>query len=211
MSIQRLLPEIALLILLQGLFLTSHAQPKKDSVSGKPAISISDFENFSSYDTVINAVDFKLDSIKSAADSYSMIYNQAKLKYDMESLDHRHRVFEWQLSSSKYIFIVVNIIVLVGLMLSVWQFYLPIYKMNKMIKPNGIAKEVTQTVIADDQNNETQVSTIKLGKDGVEITSPVIGLLILVISIAFFFMYIHYVYPVSEITPPQTGITASPK
>lgn len=122
-------------------------------------------------------------------------YKNAYWQYEIQALDHRRQVFEWQLISSKYIFLIVIAVVIMGLLLSFWQFYLPIYRYNKFIKTHKEleAKQMTE------ENKEAALSTLKLGKDGIEITSSVIGLLILFISIAFFFLYLNYVYPISEI------------
>lgn len=40
-------------------------------------------------------------------------------------------------------------------------------------------------------------NTIELSKDGIKISTAVIGLIILTLSIAFFFLYLKYVYPIS--------------
>ena len=53
---------------------------------------------------------------------------------------------------------------------------------------------------------ETQTS-IKLGKEGLEISSPVIGLLILFISMGFFYMYLANVYPITEVVGPSSSET----
>lgn len=208
MSIQKFRSLFYLLFFCIGLYCNASAQTgTKDSAAKKTLISLPDFENFNEAQKNAGIMMKKFDSLRMASsdpdtDSLSFVFLTTEVNYEIQSLDHRHRVFEWQLASSKYIFIVVNVIVSVGLLLSVWQFYLPIYKMNKMMKRNEVTKAESQTIIEDEEKKETHVSTIKLGKDGVEITSPVIGLLILVISIAFYFLYINFVYPVSEIAHP---------
>jgi hypothetical protein len=42
---------------------------------------------------------------------------------------------------------------------------------------------------------------IKLSPSGVEVSSPVIGLLILIVSLGFFYLYLSQVYPITEIKP----------
>ena len=41
---------------------------------------------------------------------------------------------------------------------------------------------------------------MKVSRDGVEVSSPVIGLMILVVSLAFFYLYLTQVYPITEIS-----------
>jgi hypothetical protein len=41
-------------------------------------------------------------------------------------------------------------------------------------------------------------STVKIGPAGIEITSQVIGLLILALSVGFFYLYARYIYPITE-------------
>ncbi len=38
---------------------------------------------------------------------------------------------------------------------------------------------------------------IKFGKDGIELSSPVLGLAILFLSLAFLFLYLKFVYPIT--------------
>ena len=45
----------------------------------------------------------------------------------------------------------------------------------------------------------TAVSTIKVGKDGFEVSSPVLGVIILALSLGFFYLYPVYAYPIHEI------------
>jgi hypothetical protein len=42
---------------------------------------------------------------------------------------------------------------------------------------------------------------IKLSAAGLEMSSPVIGLLILAISLGFFYLYLSQVYPITEVKP----------
>jgi hypothetical protein len=40
---------------------------------------------------------------------------------------------------------------------------------------------------------------LDLSTAGLKVSSPVLGVIILVISLAFFYLYLVYVYPISEI------------
>ncbi len=103
----------------------------------------------------------------------------AQTDYDIWSLQHRRATFEWQYTSTIIIFWAVIVLIAAGLMLSFMQF-------------RAAAKHPSPT-------------SIKIGKDGFEISSAVIGLLILFFSLGFFYLYLATVYPITEI-----GAVAAP-
>jgi hypothetical protein len=93
---------------------------------------------------------------------------------------HRQRVFQWQLASSKIIFVVVVLLVFSGIVFAAIQFYAGLKKVT------GDKEQVT-------------VTTFEAGSTGLKVSSPVLGLIILVISLAFFYLYLVYIYPIEEI------------
>jgi len=107
-------------------------------------------------------------------------YNRSMQKfYDYRSsgYEHRKRVFEWQLFSSKIIFYVVVFLLIVGLFFSGVQFYAA-YKNNF--------------------KNE-KVTELSASATGVKISSSILGVIVLIISLLFFYLYLVYVYPITEI------------
>ena len=91
---------------------------------------------------------------------------------------HTQKVFEWQLTSSHIIFWVVIVLVLFGIVLSWLQF-------------TKSGKQLT------DAKGDPVSSVLKFSfKEGIQITSPVLGVLILVISLAFFYLYLVEVYQI---------------
>jgi hypothetical protein len=104
-----------------------------------------------------------------ASDDRSAI---AQTDYYVWSLGYTRSTFEWQYASTIVIFIVVMLLICCGLYFSYLQF-------------KTAARAPTTT-------------SIKLGKDGLEINSEVIGLLILFLSVGFFYLYLANVYPISE-------------
>ena len=108
---------------------------------------------------------------------------QAALKayydYRTEGFDHRQRVFEWQLLSSRIIFVVVIALVGAGIYFSWLQFRADLKK--------------------TDQEGDPTVSTLEASTSGIKVSSPVLGVVILVISLLFFYLYLQYVYPIEEI------------
>lgn len=103
--------------------------------------------------------------------------NTNYFEYVNFSLEHRKRVLTWQYFSTIIIFCVVVLIVVTGLFLSYFHF--------------------KRSLITQD-NSETE---LELSKSGFKIRSSVIGILILTISIAFFYLYLTHVYEIKEIKP----------
>jgi hypothetical protein len=99
--------------------------------------------------------------------------------YRSSGLQHRMRTFEWQLFSSKVIFIVVLGLVACGIVFAAVQFRA------------GLRRKK-----GDDRDKATELD---ISTQGLKVSSPVLGVIILVISLAFFYLYLVYVYPISEI------------
>ena len=123
-------------------------------------------------------------------------FNKKYMKYNEFVLDHRIRVFNWQYSSSIYIFWIVMTIVASGLTLSAIQFFVGIQNGRRAARLANKSKKrpAGETEQLAEPNNDTE---IKLSLTELSIKSSVIGLIILVISIAFFYLYLQVVYPIS--------------
>lgn len=100
-------------------------------------------------------------------------YAKARAEYDRFALQHAQRTYEWQYRSG----IVIFVLVIASVALGLWMSFLHFYQGRK----GG--------------------GTMKVSKDGVEVSSPVIGLLILVVSLGFFYLYLSQVYPITEVRP----------
>lgn len=104
---------------------------------------------------------------------------QAYFDYRADGFEHRRRVFEWQLWSSKVIFGLVVSLVSVGIFFSWLQFRQGLRPGPERVAPGETTFEATA--------------------QGLKVTSPVLGVVILTISLAFFYLYLVYVYPIEEI------------
>ena len=102
---------------------------------------------------------------------------KAYYQYRITGYEHRQHVFEWQLLSSRIIFVVVIFLVLVGVYFSWLQF-------QSSLKTVG---------------GEIKETTFEASTSGLKISSPILGVIILAISLAFFYLYLVYIYPISEI------------
>ena len=116
----------------------------------------------------------------SEADSTRLVAMREYYEYVIADYHHTHKVFEWQLFSSYIIFTIVILLVVFGMLLSWLQF-------RKTPSPRSSSGE-----------GNLPVSDITLSlKDGIHVSSPVLGILILVISLAFFYLYLVEVYPIN--------------
>ncbi len=68
-------------------------------------------------------------------------------------------------------------------------------KVAKQARKGAGAAEETQNVAA----KEVGATRLKASAKGIEIDSPILGVVILVISLLFFYLYLVYVYPIEEI------------
>ncbi len=103
---------------------------------------------------------------------------KAYYDYRVHGFEHRKGVFAWQLLSAKIIFVLVVALVLLGVYFSWMQFH-------AALRGNG-------------KDGETD-TTVELGASGLKVSSPVLGVIILTLSLAFFYLYLVNVYPIEEI------------
>jgi hypothetical protein len=138
------------------------------------------FDNKQSLNTPIQmSANYLDDAAKEALQASLVAYYENRTT----GFHHRERVFEWQLLSSKIIFVVVVLLVLAGLYFSWLQFRADISKKNEN----------------DSGDTQQSVSTLEASAQGIKVSSPVLGVVILVISLLFFYLYLQYVYPIKEI------------
>ncbi len=100
-------------------------------------------------------------------------------QYRIDGYRHRQEVFRWQLLSSRIIFVMVIFLVLVGLYFSWLQF--------------------RSALNAEPTSASSQETTFEASASGLKVSSPVLGVIILAISLAFFYLYLVHVYPIEEI------------
>jgi hypothetical protein len=118
---------------------------------------------------------------------------KAEYQYDISNYAHRRSVFDWQLFSSKVIFWMVNMVVIVGILFAAVQFYVS-------MKPNSLNGN------ADRAQMEFEASTT-----GFKIKSSILGVIILAMSITFYYLFLAYAYDVKELgTQPGKSIPVVP-
>lgn len=112
-------------------------------------------------------------------------YNVALRKYfdyRISGYEHRLKLFEWQYLSSKIIFFSVLFVVLAGIYFAAVQFHI------------GLKRSREEETGEPDESSEIEFSL-----KGFKVRSQVLGVLILVISLAFFYLYLIHVYPIKNV------------
>ena len=111
--------------------------------------------------------------------------------------------WDWHLFSTKLLLFVVMSIVAFGLAITYLQFTRDGRKARRKKPQSAPAANGTTTtasaVVPDTLADQGKPSTFKLGPEGLEVTSQVIGLLVLGFSLAFFYLYVKIVYPMQEV------------
>ena len=115
-------------------------------------------------------------ALKLCKSAYSMKVRQYRSDFFNWSTDHRASVFMWQRYTTVVSYILIVSIIVVGIYLAVLEF-------NK---------------------GRSGVTKLKFGADGVEISSEIIGLIVLTLSLAFTYFYIDRIYPVNDTAKPAT-------
>ncbi len=108
-------------------------------------------------------------------------YADLQLAYEEKRLAQRAATFAWQQRSTELIFCLVVLIVLSGLGLSFWHVY----------------------------RKESAPTRLTIGGKGVEVSSRLVGVLVFVLSLVFFYLYVKTVYPIAEVAPAAPTAAAT--
>lgn len=133
---------------------------------------------------------------------------QAKYKYQAFSYQHAQRTFDFQYWSGKVIFWVVLLIVFAGIAFSAVQFYVGLrHPLDKRAAKGSGGKDGEKK---DDEKDDKDapapaaedpcVSEFEASLQGIKLKSSVLGLLILAMSMVFFYLYLKFVYQITNIS-----------
>ncbi|MET0984385.1 MAG: hypothetical protein ABW034_03155 [Steroidobacteraceae bacterium] len=112
-------------------------------------------------------------------------------EYRTSGYQYRARVFEWQLFSSRIIFCTVVLLVCAGIYFAAVQFHVALAVARRT---NSIATES-----AAPSEGSPLVTHLEISAKGVVVNSSILGVIILVLSLAFFYLYLVYVYPIQDV------------
>jgi uncharacterized membrane protein len=151
-------------------------------------------------------------SIEPAVKEKLKAAQMAYYDYRADGLRHRGRVFMWQFISSIVIFVVVLMLVGVGIYFSWVQFTASQPKDARTKKRrhsrtlrdktpmNDAEKQATNPIAASAVSETSQTMTeIQASLQGIKVSSPVLGVIILIISFLFFYLYLVHVYPINDV------------
>ncbi len=138
--------------------------------------------------------------------------DQAKTDYAIWSLKHAEAAYEWQHISTIIIFFVVVFLVLAGVVFSWMQFKIARHHPMQSIATSVISAKANESS-SEDGNPSIETATAEkesvtefsASPQGIKIASSAIGVVILVISMCFFYLYLAYVYPISVITADRAS------
>ena len=119
---------------------------------------------------------------------------KAYYDYRTQGFEHRRAVFEWQLASSKIIFAIVVFLVGIGVYFSWIQF-----AASMRPGPGPATGSRGASPGQPEPPAGGAVTTLEASTSGIKVSSPVLGVILLVISLAFFYLYLVFVYPIEEI------------
>lgn len=117
---------------------------------------------------------------------------RAYYDYRVWAFQHRTKLYDWQLASSRMTFVIVILLVLIGVFFSWLQFRLSLRPRPPVVHSLAPGAPPVETAAA-----AVVVTEISAGREGVKVSSPVLGVIILVISLLFFYLYLAYVYPLN--------------
>jgi hypothetical protein len=129
-----------------------------------------------------------------------LVSMQRFYEYRTNGYAFRSRVFEWQLFSSRVIFVIVVLLVLAGIYFAAIQFHvaLSIAKRNTLAAARQAAEAASGPKAPPTDAPLSLAAELEISAKGVVVKSSVLGVLILTLSLAFFYLYLVYVYPIND-------------
>jgi hypothetical protein len=126
-------------------------------------------------------------------------------EYRGNGFDFRSRVFEWQLLSSRFIFVIVVLLVLAGIYFSAVQFHVALITARRAAEqPAGSpgasppAAEAVVRAAPPDTKVPSLATQLEISAKGIIVNSSVLGVIVLALSLGFFYLYLVYVYPIRD-------------
>jgi hypothetical protein len=181
------------------------AQPAVDAPESARENRVEDIPDFgqmgseASAPETVDKIELSKETLAALDAAFAAYYAYRETGYE-----HRRAVFKWQLFSSKVIFLVVISLVVVGVYFSWLQFKWAFRRVPGSETPSSdelgrlIGTTVREMTPPSDKLSG-MASTIVVSPKGFEVSSPVLGVIILLISLAFFYLYLVHVYPINEI------------
>ena len=123
----------------------------------------------------------------------------ASYQYWESSYRHRKESFDWSLTASKIIFTVVLLLVLAGLVFAAIQFWIAFSTVRQAADRESKALQAAAATSGPRDPVPMSVE-LEISTAGLKVNSSVLGVIILLISMAFFYLYARYVYPIQDVS-----------
>lgn len=133
----------------------------------------------------------KYDKIK--AEKNAQI-NELIQKYEYEKwiIEHQQLLYKTQYWTGLALLVVSIVAFGCGLKFSYLQFKTAL-EISKISAQGELQNKQDESI-----DKESTINTVKIGATGIEISTSIIGLIILVISIVFFYFYLDKIYPITD-------------
>lgn len=145
------------------------------------------------------AGELALDALDPPTRQKYLIALQRYFEYRTDGYVHRSRVFEWQLLASKITFATVLLLVLAGIYFAAAQFQ---FAMTAARRHGDIVTSQRESAPPqpDARVDATNLDPrLEVSAKGLVVNSSVLGVIILALSLAFFYLYLAYVYPIHNV------------
>jgi len=134
-----------------------------------------------------------IESLDTATNAHYQAALQAQYDYSSYSYKYAQRTFEWQYWTGQIIFWIVLALVASGLLFSAIQFY---FGLRHPLPAPNLDSQASENV---EPKTAEASSEFEATLQGIKIKSSVLGLLILAMSMVFFFLYLKYVYTITNL------------
>jgi hypothetical protein len=145
---------------------------------------------------------------------------QESYRYLISAYQHRRSSFDWNLAADKIIFAVVILLVISGLVFAGIQFRIALtgniaaQSGTSLPAKEGAPRETEPPTFRSDQQGQGSsrqsggmATDLEFSTKGIKVSSSVLGVTVLLISMAFFYLYARYVYPVQEVHHDQPDVS----
>lgn len=153
------------------------------------------------FDKSIEFEKYQTESYKLQLEYMKNLLHHEKVLMDISEKDFIAQ--KWQTIT---IAILVHFMVIVGLFLSYFQFKKE-YLIQELRNSKELEKETSNINQPNNEKTSPLQSTFKMGASGLEISSSIIGLIILVVSFLFYGVYVDKVYTIEPISLPVLNFT----
>jgi hypothetical protein len=130
--------------------------------------------------------------------------NKARLDHRIALMKHDEQIFAWQRWASEVLLWVVVAVVACGLAFSGYQLIVVMEMARHRIRRQQATAQ-TNPEVKDGDGTPSTASQIAISAGRLEVTSSVVGVTVLVISIAFLYLFVREVYTITPLSAPATA------